>query len=187
LSQGRSIIRRIFLTGPPTVGKTTLMRKLLEHYSSAGVMVNGVITEEALSGGVSTGFRIRSVMSGEEGWLATKKQGAGPKVGSYTVNTADLERIGAGSLRNAARGEAPLVLIDEVGPMEMTSPVFREALAEVFKSNKTAVTTVKYGSNYKEVDQVSKLRDSKTFIVSKDNRDSLLAKVVATVDEALGR
>jgi nucleoside-triphosphatase len=163
------------------------MRRLLEHYSSAGVMVNGMITEEARSGGVRTGFRIRSVMSGEEGWLATKTTGTGPKIGSYTVNTADLERIGAGSLRNAARGEAPLVLIDEVGPMEMTSPVFKEALVEVFKSNKTVVTTVKYGSNYKEVEHVSKMRHSKTFTMSKDNRDSLLAEIVATVDEALGR
>ena len=150
-------------------------------------MVSGIVTEEVRSGGERTGFKIRSLMSGEEGWLATKSAGLGPRIGSYTVNTPDLERIGAGSLRNAARGDAPLILIDEVGPMEMTSPIFRRELMEVFKSGKATIATVKYGSNYEEVVQVSKPEESQTLLMSRENRDSLFGQLIGLIDSLVGR
>jgi len=163
------------------------MRKLYEHYVGQGVMVSGIITKEARIDGERTGFKIRSLISGVEGWLATKAAGAGPRVGSYTVNIPDLEKIGAASLQHAARGDAPLVLIDEVGPMEMTSETFRHSLLEVFKSGKTTVASVKYGSHYQEVEQVSKLGESRTIVISRENRDSLLPQLTAIIDGATDR
>ncbi len=149
--------------------------------------MSGIITEETRSDAQRTGFKIRSLMPGEEGWLATKAALAGPRVGSYTVNIPDLERIGAASLRNAARGDAPLVLIDEVGPMEMTSETFRLALLEVFKSGKMVVASVKYGSHYQEVEQVSELGESRVIVMSRENRDSLFPQLIGLIDDAISR
>ncbi len=178
---------RIFLTGPPGVGKTTVIRKLYEYYSRHGVMVSGIITEENRSGNVRTGFKIRNLMSGEEGRLAMKGTQPGPKVGSYTVNTVELERIGAGSLQNAVRGDASLVLVDEIGPMEMTSPVFRRVLAEVLASQKTTVASVKYGSHYDEVEHVSQREETRIVEVSRENRASLLPELTKLIDAAITR
>lgn len=163
------------------------MQKLHEYYVQHGVTVSGIITEEAKTDNVRTGFRIRSLASGENGWLATKEMGPGPKVGSYTVNTSELEKIGAASLRDAARGDSTLVLVDEVGPMEMTSLSFRQALAEVLASPKITVASVKYGSRYDEVEHVSHLKETRTIVLSRENRDSLLHELTRLIDSAILR
>ena len=150
-------------------------------------MVSGIITEEVRSGDDRTGFKIQNLMSGEEGWLATKDRSEGPRVGSYFVNTFDLERIGAASLQNAARGDERLVLIDEIGPMEMTSTFFRHALLEVLHSQKTTVASLKYGSHYDEVEHVSSMEETKTIVMSRQNRDDLLPQLTKLVDETISQ
>jgi len=148
-------------------------------------MVSGILTEEARTDGVRTGFKIRNLASGEEGWLARTTLQEGLRIGNYRVNTQNLEKIGAMTLDNAARGESPLVLIDEVGPMEMTSGFFRRALKEVLMSHKIIVATVKYGSRYAEIEEASRLATAKTVTMSPENRDQLLPELISMIDKSL--
>jgi len=150
-------------------------------------MVSGITTEEVRSGGARTGFKIRSLTSGEEGWLATNTAQEGPRIGSYRVNTSDLERVGAVALQSAARGDTRLVLIDEVGPMEMTSTSFRRALAEVLSTSKIIVASVKYGSQYREVEEAGKLGETIMLTISRENRDSLFSDLIDLIDRSLGQ
>jgi nucleoside-triphosphatase THEP1 len=147
-------------------------------------MVSGILTEEVRTAGVRTGFKVRNLSSGEEGWLASTTLQEGPRIGNYRVNTRDLEKIGAMSLENAARGESPLVLIDEVGPMEMTSAFFRRALKEVLMSHKTIVASVKYGSRYAEIEEVSHLATARTITISHENRDQLFPELTSMIDKS---
>lgn len=159
--------------------------KINDHFKRLGLMVSGILTEEARTDGVRTGFKIRNLASGEEGWLARTTLQEGPRIGNYRVNTQNLEKIGAMTLDNAARGESPLVLIDEVGPMEMTSGFFRRALKEVLMSHKIIVATVKYGSRYAEIEEASQLATAKTVTVSPENRDQLLPELISMIDKSL--
>jgi len=161
------------------------MLKVNDHFKQLGLMVSGILTEEIRTHGVRTGFKIRNLASGEEGWLARTTIQDGPRIGNYRVNTQDLEKIGAMTLENAARGESPLVLIDEVGPMEMTSVFFRRALEEVLMSHKTIVATVKYGSRYAEIEEASQLPTAKTVSMSLENRDKLLPELISMIDKSL--
>jgi len=161
------------------------MLKINDHFKRLGLMVSGILTEEARTDGVRTGFKIRNLASGEEGWLARTTLQEGPRIGNYRVNTQNLEKIGAMTLDNAARGESPLVLIDEVGPMEMTSGFFRRALKEVLMSHKIIVATVKYGSRYAEIEEASRLATAKTVTVSPENRDQLLPELISMIDKSL--
>ena len=159
--------------------------KINDRFKTVGLMVSGVLTEEVRTDGVRTGFKIRNLASGEEGWLARTTLQEGPRIGNYRVNTQNLEKIGAMTLDNAARGESPLVLIDEVGPMEMTSGFFRRALKEVLMSHKIIVATVKYGSRYAEIEEASQLATAKTVTVSPENRDQLLPELISMIDKSL--
>jgi len=161
------------------------MLKINDHFKRLGLMVSGILTEEARTDGVRTGFKIRNLASGEEGWLARTTLQEGPRIGNYRVNTQNLEKIGAMTLDNAARGESPLVLIDEVGPMEMTSGFFRRALKEVLMSHKIIVATVKYGSRYAEIEEASRLATAKTVTMSPENRDQLLPELISMIDKSL--
>ena len=88
-------------------------------------------------------------------------------------------------MENASRGDSRLVLIDEVGPMEMTSSLFRRALKEVLMGHKTVIASVKYGSRYPEIEEVSRLPDSRNITVSLENRDHLFPDLVALIQGSL--
>ncbi len=148
-------------------------------------MVSGIITEEIRENGARTGFKIRNLENGDQGWLASIAQQEGPQVGKYRVNERDLERIGAMTLERAARGDSRLVLIDEVGPMEMASSFFRRALKEVLMRHKTVLASVKYDSRYAEIEEVSSLPDTRMITMSSENRDLLFPDLVDMILRSL--
>nr|KAF6279957.1 nucleoside-triphosphatase, cancer-related [Myotis myotis] len=61
--------RHVFLTGPPGVGKTTLIQKASEVLKSSGVPVDGFYTQEVRQGGRRIGFDVVT-LSGLRGPLS---------------------------------------------------------------------------------------------------------------------
>ena len=176
-------MRVILLTGRPGVGKTTLVNRLYEHYSKNGLKIGGLTTREVREGGTRTGFMITDLSSGQEGWLARKDLGTGPRVGSYAVVSDDLEKIGVAALERCINGVADLVIVDEIGPMEMTSTSFRTNLSRVLNGRKTVVATVKFGSRYPEVEDAR--RRSLHWEITKENRESIYRRTIRQVDNWL--
>ncbi len=91
---------RVLITGPPGVGKTTLIKRLVDHARSMGVGVFGFITTEVREGGSRVGFRIVDINNGREAWLAHVSLFAGgPTVGKYNVNLRAMEEVGIPAIR----------------------------------------------------------------------------------------
>lgn len=174
----------ILLTGLPGVGKTTMVNRLAEHYVGRGLRVSGITTREVRASGVRIGFKITDLATGREGWLARKNSHRGPHVGSYQVVLDDLEMIGVSALANAATGSADIIIVDEVGPMEMTSHGFRNSLSKVLSGNQRTIATVRMGSNYPEIERI---RDKAVrFEITAENRDTIYHKLIELVDEWIG-
>ncbi len=129
--------RRVLVTGRPGVGKTTLVLRVVELLGRA---VRGFVTEEWREAGRRMGFRLRT-FSGEETVLARRGRRGQPRVGRYGVDVEALERVGVRELRLALEEEV-LVVIDEIGKMELLSPAFRETVAELFRSPRDILATV---------------------------------------------
>jgi nucleoside-triphosphatase len=142
------------LTGPPGIGKTTLLERVASHFSSQGVKIGGFTTSEVREHGRRIGFKIIDLSTGGGDWLSRKNGGTGPRVGSYRVISENLEKFGVEPLRRAIADPIDLLLIDEVGPMEMTSLSFRRSISRVFSADKPIVATVKLGSHYPEIEKV---------------------------------
>ncbi len=176
--------RIAILTGPPGVGKTTIILKLYEHYRTRGVAVAGMVTQEVREGGRRVGFKIRDLDSGREGWLAKTEGATGARIGKYNVDLHDLEGIGVEAIRNAIEGTSKLILVDEVGPMEMTSTAFRRSISRLFHINKPMVATVKYGSHYQEVE--AELVGSAMFTITPYNRSQVIAQLIGHLDTWVG-
>ncbi|MEM3047354.1 MAG: nucleoside-triphosphatase, partial [Candidatus Bathyarchaeia archaeon] len=129
--------RAVFLTGMPGVGKTTVLLKTVKALEQRGLKPGGMISREAREGGLRVGFELLDVQTGRTGWLSHVRNPSGPVVGKYRVNLADLDSVGVKAIEEAVtRREVCLVVIDEVGPMELFSSAFREAVRKALLSPK---------------------------------------------------
>jgi nucleoside-triphosphatase len=135
--------KAFLLTGRPGVGKTTVIRAVAARL---GAEAGGFYTQEVREGGRRTGFRLIA-LDGPEGILASVNNPSPFRVGKYGVHLQDLERVGVEALwRAVEQPHVSVVVIDEIGKMELFSPAFREAVQGALASSKPVVATVMIGS-----------------------------------------
>lgn len=167
-----TIKERIVITGRPGVGKTTLIEKIVSELS---IPTGGMITKEIRKCGHRVGFSVIDAATGKEGILAHIHQHSGPKMGRYRVNLHDLEQIGIAAI-DSARIAGKLVVIDELGPMELTSHQFIPAVERVIESNVAFII-----STHAKLDHplIHRLRQEFTlYRVKMGNRDELVERIV---------
>ncbi|MDI6798542.1 MAG: NTPase [Candidatus Aenigmarchaeota archaeon] len=131
----------IFISGPPRSGKSTVLIKTIELLKQRGLKVGGVITPEMRKEGKRIGFSVKDVYSGEEGILACTGVHGKPRLGKYSVNLKDFERVALKALDFAIK-ECDIICVDELAPMEMFSQDFRKIIAKLFKTNKPILVAV---------------------------------------------
>ncbi|MGQ9641145.1 MAG: NTPase [Candidatus Bathycorpusculaceae bacterium] len=164
--------RILLLTGNPGVGKTTVLLKVIAALKAKGYSVGGMVSREVRSCNIRVGFEILDLNGERRGWLAHVNQKTGPQVGKYRVNLEDLNRIGVEAILNAVR-ECEVVAIDEVGPMELFSEKFREAVKRAFESGKLVVGVVHWKAKDRLIEDVKKREDAEIIAITYENRDKL--------------
>ncbi|MEM3731637.1 MAG: NTPase [Candidatus Bathyarchaeia archaeon] len=164
--------RILLLTGKPGIGKTTTLLKIVDLLKEKGYTVGGMISREVRSGGSRIGFEILDLGTGRRGWLAHINQKSGPQVGKYHVNLEDLEGIGVAAISNAIKS-SHVIIVDEVGPMELFSEKFKQTVGMAVESKKLLVAVVHWRAREKLIDEVKGRRDAEIFEVTYANRDRL--------------
>jgi nucleoside-triphosphatase len=172
--------KNVLVTGRPGVGKTTLIRRVLDALS---VEAGGFYTHEIRDGGRRVGFAITD-LSGASGILAHVDHPGGYRVGKYGVNRDDLERIGVPAIRDAVAG-ARLVVMDEVGRMELCSESFQDAVLAALGSPVPVLGTIQDRTNA-FLDAVRARDDVEIVRVDESNRDRLVEHVVERVRALTG-
>ena len=86
---------RIFLTGEPGCGKTTVVRKVTASLLKQGISIGGVISDEIRPQSVRMGFSIEDLRTHEVGILAHATLAEGPRIGRYRVNLHDISKVAA--------------------------------------------------------------------------------------------
>ena len=100
-----------------------------------------MISREAREGNTRVGFEIIDLTNNKHGWLAHINQKSGPQVGKYHVNLQDLENIGAKAITDAIE-KCDVIAIDEIGPMELFSQKFKQAVKQALESKKVVLAVV---------------------------------------------
>jgi nucleoside-triphosphatase len=172
------IVKRVFLiTGLPGVGKTTVFTKTVNILKERGFSVGGMLSREVRENNVRVGFEILDLNSQKRGWLAHVKQPDGPRVGKYRVNLQDLEGLGAKAITDAIE-KCDVVAIDEVGPMELFSQKFREAVNRALESGKLVIAVVHWRADDKLINDMKARMYAELFMVTNENREGIAQTIV---------
>ncbi len=162
---------KIALTGRPGIGKTTACLKIYERIKD-DLNVSGFVTLEVREKGKRVGFKLKNLLTGEEDWLA--KVGEGKiKVGKYAVFVDRLERFLDGVPLNS-----DVVIIDEVGPMELKSKKFVEFIEEAM-NRENVVFTIHLRSKHPLLERIR--REFRVYTLTEENRNRVVDEVVSLV------
>ena len=170
----------VFFTGRPGIGKTTAVLRVVEKLREAGLRVGGMVSREMRVGGKRVGFEIIDLSTGRRGTLAHVNQPQGPRVGKYRVCLEDLDEVGVGSIRRAI-DEADVVVIDEVGPMELFSQRFKEVVREAVGCGKHVVGTIHQRVSDKLVVELKKSPRVRVVELTEFNRDHVPQEVAEAI------
>ncbi|TKS85321.1 Cancer-related nucleoside-triphosphatase [Collichthys lucidus] len=191
------MFKHVFLTGPPGVGKTTLVKKVCEALESSGVGVEGFYTEEVREAGRRVGFDVVTV-TGERGHLSRIRDVAGSShgrreytVGQYVVDLPSFESLALPlftNVRSADAGGRKVFVIDEIGKMELFSQSFIRSVRQTLDSSSYTILgtiPIPKGKPLGLVEEVRSRRDVKVFTLSKENRNSILQDILAALRNCL--
>jgi len=168
-------MKNILICGPPGVGKTTLVKKILENIN---LRAGGFYTEEIRENNRRVGFKIIS-LDNQEGILAHISIKNSRRVGRYGVNIYDLENIGVKSLSQALRDD-DLIIIDEIGKMEIFSDKFKDKILDCLNSEKFVLATIGIGGD-KFISKIKERKDIVLFTINIENRDRLIDRISSLI------
>lgn len=159
------------LTGMPGSGKTSLIRQAVQKLDARA---GGFYTEEVRKGGIRQGFRIVT-LSGLTAVLAHIEISSPFKVSKYGVDIDGLERTGVPALQDAVRN-CDVVVVDEIGKMELFSERFKAAVLEIIESDKKVLGTIMLKSD-PWADNIKKKPRVKLINVTRSNREQVLKEI----------
>lgn len=170
---------KLLITGQPGSGKTTLCQKVVEGLKDK-IQIGGFVSGEIRERGIRKGFMIKDVGSGVKGILAHVDYRAGPRVGKYRVDLEDLNAIGVGAI-NRALGDCDLVIIDEIGPMELFSKEFVNVVKGAFSSDKHVIATIHFRTKERLLKRL-RLKEIPIRVIEEENREAILKEIVEKFD-----
>ena len=160
---------RLLLEGRPGIGKTTVARRLLHLLQEASVPVGGFTTAELRAGGRREGFLVEAV-SGAREVLAHVDLPGPPRVGRYGVDLAAFDRVALPALRTPRTGG--VVVVDELGKMELASAPFRDAVMQLLDRDVAVVATV-HQARHQFTDALRRRPGIRVVRVTEATRDAL--------------
>jgi nucleoside-triphosphatase len=160
------------LTGRPGTGKTSLIKQVIAQMKG---QAGGFYTEEIRTRGVREGFRLVT-LDGEDAILAHVNIHSPYRVGKYGVDVDALERVGVPALHQAAQ-QRDLIIIDEIGKMELFSAEFREAVSRMIDSERRILGTIMLNPN-PWADAIKRQPQVNLITVSRDNCNRVLEELL---------
>jgi len=160
------LIKNLFLSGPPSVGKTTVIKKVI---AGIGLKATGFYTEELRKGDRRTGFLMKT-LNGKEGLLGHEDIKSLFHIRRFGVRIENIEAIAVPAITPRSADE--VIIIDEIGKMEFFSQAFCEAALQALNSVNAVVGTIAVGG-MDFIRAIKERADMKILEVTPLNRDTL--------------
>jgi nucleoside-triphosphatase len=171
---------RLLIEARPGAGKTTALGRLAQLLRDEGSSLTGFLTRELRERGRRVGFEIET-LAGERGLLAHVDIKGQPRVSRYGVDIEQFERLALPALEPRS---GDVVLIDELGKMELASGRFREAVIALFDGPAPVVATV-HTARHPFTDELKRRPAVSTVRLTAANRDRLPREVAGRLQAGI--
>lgn len=168
---------KIGITGLPGAGKTQALLKVIEMLEDDGKKVGGMITEPIMRRGRREGFYVMDWASKDRKVFASKDIQSKTMVGRYGVDVSALDEVGVKALQHAT-ANCDVIVIDEVGKMEVESEGFVTAVKEALDADKPLLLTLHKKSRNPLLQDIRRRDDVRILEVTQVNRNLLPYKIV---------
>ncbi|XP_068236164.1 cancer-related nucleoside-triphosphatase [Palaemon carinicauda] len=183
--------RHVVITGPPGVGKTTFVQKVVQGLQNANLPFYGFVTQEIRQGGRRSGFDIVTLDGNSAILSRVRPESSGRRecrVGQYVVDVPSFESLALPVLNKVSNGH--VLILDEIGKMEMFSQKFVSGVRQVMgQSFSTVLATIPIpkGRPIPLVEEIRNRKDILLITLSRENRDdpNLEAKIIDCLSESL--
>jgi nucleoside-triphosphatase len=172
---------RLLLEGRPGSGKTTAVARLVELLRGERLSVTGFLTRELRERGERVGFTLET-LDGRRGMLAHVSVLGGPRVGRYGVTHDDLERLAIPALG----AHADVVVVDELGRMELISAAFRDAVIALL-DRPTALVATMHARPDPFTDELKRRPSVAVLQLTRSNRDDLPGEIARRLQSGCRR
>jgi len=166
----------ILVTGTPGIGKTTLVRKVVDKMSDKRCV--GFYTAEIREQGRRVGFELVD-LDGRRSILAHINLRSKYRVGRYRV---DIDAFEAFLERMSLLDSKPdILVIDEIGKMECLSPTFNRLLGDIFDATVPVLATIglKGGGM---IEKIKERNDVRLIHINPGNRDTLVSELLKLLE-----
>jgi len=186
------MITNLFLQGPRGIGKSTLLSSVLAEIRAD---VGGFFVQRLFCRGEQVGFRLVAVESGEP-YLLNREIGPGEleDLDNVIVKKTAVgwqrfpgvfETAGVQLVEGARRGKKRIVLLDELGDIELQAPGFRQAVLTLLDGSQRVVGVLKLSDN-PFLRGIRERRDVEVYDLLPATRPQVLAVVRDFVRAAYG-
>ena len=172
-----SEVPKIGITGLPNTGKTQLLMKIIEMLEAEELVVGGMITEAIIFKNKKVGFYVIDWLTKKKRKFAHENIESKTHVENYGVDMRALDAVGVKAIK-AAINKADVIIIDEVGKMEVESPGFVQAVDEALDCDKPLILTLHKKSRNPLLQDIRRRDDLRILEVTPVNRNLLPYKIM---------
>ncbi|MGG4351007.1 nucleoside-triphosphatase [Paenibacillus lautus] len=178
---GRLEAKHAFLlTGEPRIGKTTMIKQLIHAIGTD--FCGGFYTEEITNSSERIGFKCVSVR-GDSVEIAHVENPSSTRIGRYGVDVEAFEDFAVKILEDALSSKK-IIVIDEIGLMQMLSASFKKIVQEIIGDHRIVLGTIPLES-HPEIDKIKYRKEVRIISLNEFNRDTISETLLQDIVKAL--
>ncbi len=169
---------KIGITGLPNAGKTYALQSIIGMLQQdEELKIGGMIDEPIVEGRHRVGFSVRDLVSGKTETFAHVDYESKIMVGKIGVDLTKFESVAIDAIKSACE-LCDIIVIDEVGKMEVESQAFVDTVRDALDVDKPMIITLHKKSRNPLLQEIRRRDDVRILEVTPTNRNLLPYKVV---------